>query len=629
MSDRNLGLYTYNLVHNGKTVLGLDGFNNLIYRPSSAIISAIQNEKQAIENIILDLKNSAPEEVAGILRRVTIVGGSVQLPTSKLIHAPVDANENEQRHNPLLRNPEKTRGEFRTSREIDETQDTEGSEFDAEFDVSQYLSVDDRGQVGVFGLTSTLHHPGHAALPNVPPIQDVRNQLIANAALERQKEFVIRHLPDIDGVSTPLAMHLLDLHWNRQHHTFLLTYRPAIMRDLPTGGPYCSRFLLNAIFACASKYSDRVELRDDHSDPCSAGGQFFRRCEELMLQDPPWERSSISTLIGLLLLGSTFISRGEISKGWSYTGLAVRMVFDLGLHLDLKKPGVTAEDTEIRRRLFWGAFICDKVQSLYLGRPIAMQLKDSHVPHEFMDTMEELDIWVPYLDPEEPDPSHMPYSPTPVHSISTFQQLCLLSKLMTRIIDRFYSVSTTLSKAQANLQSLDQRLTMWYRQLPEPITYEPWSENLTVSQKCVPPNIMNLHNTYHSLVILLHRPFISDGHLRSGSASANSWRKCTVAARNITSIVGAYRSAYSLRGAPYLTSYAVYVSCTIHVRNAALEEGRNGENLWLLLTSLKALDELCIPNPGVFRPANIIRRLMQTNGIHEGSSEFPGSCILA
>ena len=117
------------------------------------------------------------------------------------------------------------------------------------------------------------------------------------------------------------------------------------------------------------------------------------------------------------------------------------------------------------------------------------------------------------------------------------------------------------------------------------------------------------------------RPFISDGHLRSSSTPENSWKKCTVAARNITSIVGAYRSAYSLRGAPYLTSYAVYVSCTIHVRNAALEGG-SGENLKLLLSGLKTLDELCVPNPGVSGPANIIRRLMQTNGILEVSSKY-------
>ena len=416
-------------------------------------------------------------------------------------------------------------------------------------------------------------------------------------------------------------MHLLDLHWNRQHHTFLLTYRPAFMRDLTSGGPYCSKFLLNAIFACASKYSDRIELRDDPSDPRTTGGRFFRRCEELMLQDPPWEHSSISMLVGLLLLGSTFVSLGKISKGWSYTGLAIRMVYDLGLHLDLKKPGCTAEDTEVRKRVYWGAFLCDKVQSLYLGRPIAMQIKDCHISHDLLDTMEELDVWAPYIDPEHLDSTQILYNPTPVYSVSTFQQFCQLSVIMTRIINRFYSVNTTQVRAQINLRALDEALTKWYRCLPEAITFEPWSKHFMVSQKLVPPNIMNLHNTYHSMVILLHRPFISDGHLRSGTASATSWKRCTVAARNITNIVAAYRSAYSLRGAPYLTSYAVYVSCTIHVRNAALEEDRNGENLRLLLVGLKTLDELTVPNPGISRPAKIIRQLMERNGIVEAPSE--------
>jgi hypothetical protein len=592
-------------------------------RPSSAIISAIQNEKRAIERIIVNLKNSTPEEIASILDTVTVDGGSIKIQQVYTVAPGADHGTSSQWPKtppPLI---EKLNSSSATPLEINQDgEDINDCCSDGEFDVSRYLSVDDQGQVGVFGLTSTLHDPGRQSLPTGPPSQDIRNQLVANAALERQKEFSIRLLPDINGVPINLAMHLLDLHWNRQHHTFLLTYRPAFMRDLVHGGPYCSKFLLNAIFACASKYSDRIELRDDPSDPLTAGGRFFRRCDEILGENPPWARSSIPTVVAFLLLGSTFIARGEISKGWSYSGFAMRMAFDLGLHLDCRKPGSTAEDIEIRKRVYWGAFICDKLQSLYLGRPLAMQLRDCHVAHDFMDTMEELDVWVPYIDPEYPDSAQVLYNPTPVHSVSTFQQLCELSKFMARIINRFYSSETTPTKAQSTLRSLDASLDKWYEQIPDTIAFEPWSEDAIISQKLVPPNVMNLHTTYHSLVILLHRPFISDGNLRSGSVPASSWKKCTVAARNITSIVGAYRSAYSLRGAPYLTSYAVYVSCTIHVRNAALQDGQEGENLRLLLASLKMLDELSVPNPGVARPATIIRGLMQRNGIPEGPGKF-------
>lgn len=34
-----------------------------------------------------------------------------------------------------------------------------------------------------------------------------------------------------DGVPPDLAVHLLALHWNRQHFAFLITYRPRESRD--------------------------------------------------------------------------------------------------------------------------------------------------------------------------------------------------------------------------------------------------------------------------------------------------------------------------------------------------------------------------------------------------------------
>ena len=441
-----------------------------LFRPSSAIISAIQNEKRAFETILLKLKSSTPDERARILDQLSIFNGAINIQEVQLSAA--DINQ----QNPIAW-PETPRPSIplsnnvaATSREtVPDIEDPDFHDSDVEFDASRYLSVDDQGQVSVFGLTSTLHNPGTHSPPSRPPRDEARYQLIANAAIERQKEFSVRLLPDIDGVPINLAMHLLDLHWNRQHHTFLLTYRPAFMRGLVHGGPYYSKLLLNAIFACASKYSDRVELRDDHANPLTAGGRFFRRCDQILAENPPWGRSSISTVVAFLLLGSTFISRGEISKGWSYSGFAMRMAFDLGLHLDCRKPGSTAEDIEIRKRVYWGAFICDKVQSLYLGRPPAMQWRDCHISHDLMDTMEELDIWMPYIDPEYPDASQALYHATPVHSVSTFEQLCELSKLMAAVINRLHSSSTTPAKAQATLRSLDESLQKWYEQIPEAI----------------------------------------------------------------------------------------------------------------------------------------------------------------
>lgn len=432
--------------------------------------------------------------------------------------------------------------------------------------------------------------------PKPAHIQDLehrRNSLVANAALQRQAEHHLSTLPEIAGVPTEVALHLLNVHWARQHHTFLLTYRPAIMRDIQQGGHYSSPFLLNAIFACSSKFSDHARGQEN---------PFFDNCEKLLAQDSLLIHPSIPTVIGLLLLGSTHNARGETTKGWLFTGYAIRMIYDLGLHLDPQGTTEDPEEIEIRRRVFWGAFICDKLQSLYLGRPVAINVHDHQVSREFLDTFEEKETFLSSAS-----------LPSPIYSVSTFRQLCLLSKVMTVIINRFYAVRATFSNALSSLQMVKAALQKWKENLPSELELQPWSE---IAQVCTPPNVMTLHGIYHSLIILLYRPFISDGHLRSANVPQHSWEQCTVAANQISTIVRAYKDAHSLSKAPYLMAYSVYVACTIHVRNAAGELNGFGEHTMHLVANLEYLSAMSVVNPGVQRPIQIIRKLVASNNIN-------------
>lgn len=559
------------------------------------------------------LKKASPEERIEILESIPVVDGNLMVqptsPTPETVHSSTVSDSGGTK-----------RPKREDSRDLQSEDDGDMNFSDEELDVLPFLSVDEGGKVNSFGPSSALQGPTKPIISTESPESDhVRNQLIANAILQRQKEHDLRYWKDIYGVPIEVALHLLDLHWNRQHHTFLLTYRPAIMRDLmQTRGPYCSEFLINAIFACASKYSQRIEVRDDPMDPASSGRRFFTRCDQLLAEQTLLNSSSIATLVGLLLLGSTYNALGENSKGWLYTGYGLRMIYDLGLHLDYKATTANAEDIEIRRRVFWGAFICDKLQSLYLGRPMTIHLRDAHVSRNFMDTMEEKELWSPYVDPSfVSDTVPVQHgSGTPIFSVTTFQQMCLLSRIMTRIINRIYVVGATAASARAGLQSIDDALDAWRNNLPHHLQFEPWNETLSATQPRSAPNVMALNVLYHSLIILLHRPFISDGHLRSAVVPASSWQRCSSAARSITRIALCYQSIYTLRSAPYILSYAVYVACTIHVRNAAATEmDHPGENSQLLSSSLKMLDELSRANTGVSRPASIIRKLMVTNGL--------------
>ncbi|KAJ6086312.1 nitrogen assimilation transcription factor NirA [Penicillium sp. IBT 16267x] len=345
-------------------------------RPSRALINEANRQKTVLENVLLALKNADPKERDGILNSVAIKNGCLNL-----------AN---------VQDPERWQPATSAAVASDEPLDT--SSDDDDYDPTPFLSRDEWGALGAFGPSSTFHVGSPISQTESSDSKSRseidRHRLIANAALQRQKEYDLLRQPSIAGLPSDLAMHLLDLHWNRQHHTFLLTYRPAFMRDLVQGGPYCSDFLVNAVFACSSKFSERLEVRSDPARPETAGKLFFERCDQLLAEQSLLTHSSIPTVAGLLMLGSTFNARGQISKGWLYTGYALRMVHDLGLHFDCNG---SAEDVEIRRRLFWGAFICDKLHSLYFGRPFTLQLRDAHVSRDFMDTFEENELWTPSL----------------------------------------------------------------------------------------------------------------------------------------------------------------------------------------------------------------------------------------
>lgn len=167
------------------------------------------------------------------------------------------------------------------------------------------------------------------------------------------------HTLDFDGVDPDFAMHLLSCHWNRQHHSYLITYRPAFMRDMACQGPYFSKLLLNAIYFGASKFTSRVETRSDPADGRSTGSGFRQRVKELLVS--ALEKSTVTTIQALLVMTCSLFALGEEkSAAWMYAGMAFRMMVDLGMHVEGSSPStidqLSDEDLEIRRRVFWAAF---------------------------------------------------------------------------------------------------------------------------------------------------------------------------------------------------------------------------------------------------------------------------------
>ncbi|KAK4143445.1 fungal-specific transcription factor domain-containing protein [Dichotomopilus funicola] len=441
---------------------------------------------------------------------------------------------------------------------------------------------------------------GGGAPARIVPPELVEKVLMAEAAHQLQMEAINYDAGklDFDGVEPELGRHLLSLHWNRQHHSFLLTYRPAFMRDMACGGKYFSKLLLNAIYYGASKFSPRLEVRRDKNDVRTAGWRFRLRVKELLGE--ALDRPEITTIQALLIMtNSLFALSDERSAAWLYAGIAFRMIVDLGIHVDRPVApsgfvngnyGLSEEDVEIHRRVFWGAFVVDKIQSLYQGRPPSLQDHHTHVPVLFNDKFEELEHWKPFAYNDYAGN----YPGSPAYSVSTFSELCRLCVIMNRIINKVYAEKSARkgsAKLCAARETLGKQLEEWREGLPKHLVYS----SISKGKKAVPPpHVISLQKAmYNVLLILLNRPFVSEGHLYSDSPAvvAEAFAACATAATRIVNLLRVYDHTFSIKSAPYLVSYATYVSATILVRIAAQRKNPRSDAHTNLRTCLSVLEK--------------------------------------
>lgn len=325
-------------------------------------------------------------------------------------------------------------------------------------------------------------------------ISATKARLISNAALQRQRESAIFRQPqpqalDLDGCEPELAKHLLDIHFSRQDSTRLTLYRPAIMGCIANGGgPWVNKLLLNAIFYSNSLYSERACFRSQDG-PKEKGSHFYDRFRHLLVEE--LGQPSIPTASALLLTSTSLMARGKINEGWVLSGMAYRMIIDLGCHLMLapdyeetsrsqsqSKSGSSQLhrdlEQEMRKRLYWGAFVTDVTQSLYLGRPCMFATQEARVPLRFLDTFEEMDEWRPYVDPMG---STRPcsYEPRSSHTVSTFISLIRVMQIATQVCDLYgiqamkYGNRDVLDKKA----SIERQLQKWSNGLPKHLVFDP------------------------------------------------------------------------------------------------------------------------------------------------------------
>lgn len=454
-----------------------------------------------------------------------------------------------------------------------------------------------------------------AATPAAPSLPSFRRP-DSDAQVDEQLRF-IRQLP------SDLIDHLQYIHWTWQWPLHCFADRDATVQDLAhiqTDSPrYASPLLLLTMLAHAARFSNRVVVQTSSSaDSFKMGGIFLTRAKQLLykqLDAPP----TLPDTAAILMMASRQVACGSFAQAWIYTGIAIRMIEDMGIPAmalsiaSSPDPQGALHDQETRRawRLFWSAFTFDKTLAFGLGRrpalswpseitriwagqpardespswPECSQASSMHDPSGLRIPV------MASIDSTEATSEQEPLRRTSHYPYETFAHWCSLSALLGEVLELSSrgQGQPAISDSRSTLARLREHLSEWGQNLPDHIAIShPPTE--TSSR---PPNIMALNMVYHVCRILLH----SSG--RTGPAASSSAMRihnlvattpddtshdqnqdieiCRAAAIQIHALLEMWSRSFSFDRMTWLVGCCVYTAAVVNaqdVRHVNLQMAR-------------------------------------------------------
>ncbi|KAK3942515.1 fungal-specific transcription factor domain-containing protein [Diplogelasinospora grovesii] len=390
--------------------------------------------------------------------------------------------------------------------------------------------------------------------------------------------------------------HLMELYFTWQDPSFHVVDRKmyeeakVLWCDKMEDTSYYSEALRNAICALGAAFDARHHPAFV-TFPRSLADFFADRAKALL--EIELDSPCVATIQTLVLLSAHDIGCGRDARGWLFSGMAMRLSFNLALHHDLRpyiaKGVVTTAEADLRRTVFWAAFVVDHVWSFYLGQPFRMSMKGVSLDK-----------------PGAKSRSEMPgqYTPNPAMAQSfspmteRIDDVCryqvLLFEAMAPLRDTLYGSETTSKSA---LQELNQqtvtKLVDWKESLPVELRVDLGNREATYL-----PHVILLHMQYYQSIIYAHRPWMSKSHIQpqppQGPGAGHARKMCMDAASAIAQLLRLYEERYTLRRIN-IQAVAITFSAALLLVFATVshyQPERDDEIVADLSACFRALDEL-------------------------------------
>ncbi|KAG7416600.1 Nitrogen assimilation transcription factor nirA [Fusarium oxysporum f. sp. raphani] len=373
------------------------------------------------------------------------------------------------------------------------------------------------------------------------------------------------------AVDEQLINHLITLYFTWQNPSLRVvdqeafqTARNEFLLSPREDGLYCE-FLVNAMCAVGASFE-----RCKHPElPTPLSDFFANRAKSLL--DSELDKPRLSTIQALAILSTHEGGATRDTRGWLYSGMAMRLAFDLGLHIDptpyVASGRMSDIEARVRNATFWGTFATDRMWGFYLGRPFHNTLENVTLKRPSEDSITHSNtFWTPYGTPV----ANQQRWPDTQELIAG--RWVSLYEIMSELGYKMYC-RTDVSKIE--LQSLAQNtfheLNMWKSTLPPELALN--VDDLGAGVYL--PHTLILHMQHAFCIMILHRPFVAKSYIqpypRVGAGHEHARSMCVKSAIDIAKLIGGYKLRFSLRRANVLFVHMAFTAALILVYAAVSE----------------------------------------------------------
>ncbi|KAF2471620.1 uncharacterized protein BDR25DRAFT_260105 [Lindgomyces ingoldianus] len=385
---------------------------------------------------------------------------------------------------------------------------------------------------------------------------------------------------------------LLELYFMWSHPFYIIFSRECFYKDFRSGRQkYCSPLLVNALLAYACHFSDEPRARLDPGNPRTAGDHFFAEARRLLFED---ESPSITTTQALCVMAMREPSAGRDSSGFMYIGRCIRMVVELGLHLQTSACPpfqLTSSEIEVRKVTFWGCFVVDTAWSVCIGRITQLPRAAINLDKPILDEP----ITTGNYGTCHHNSHHIEF--VTVTSRMFLQAFSALSELVNDNNYMFFAPKDRFTDRR--LIETYKRYQTWYNNLPPPLRVP---DNPNIEPQ---PHIVVLHMYYYTIILHLFRPLLKYDLIHS---DIRPREMCIGSANKISEFLRLYRQHYKLRCGHLILTHILLSVCIVHLLYSKdYETSAAG-----LLEGLQALEELSTCHYFGARSFKIVHALAKT-----------------